>query len=76
MNKTTKDLLIDLAMAVSMILFVLLLMTAILDAVYPHSANAMEPGVNKQAVHLPTICKEFYNDGTDQWQRCMLVEKR
>jgi hypothetical protein len=28
------------------------------------------------SVHLPSKCKEYYNSGTDEWSKCMLVEAK
>lgn len=32
-----------------------------------------EPVPLEERIHLPTKCKEFYNDGTDRWIECMGV---
>ena len=66
----------DILLAIGMCLFILLLFAAILDAVYPNGDDAIERGVEAREFHLPSKCKEYYNTGTDEWQRCMLVEKR
>ena len=41
----------------------------ILEQAHPE----VEPMTVTERVHLPTKCKEFYNDGTDRWVECMGV---
>lgn len=34
------------------------------------------PSPRRKTRHLPSICAEYYNDGTERWINCMGVEKK
>jgi len=76
MNTITKQLIEDVLTLAVIVCLLAMTTIAILDATYPNVPDAMEPQATKAKVHLPSICKEYYDSSTDEWQRCMLVEKR
>jgi len=42
--------------------------------VYPDdSRSPIADEIKVEHTHLPTVCREFYNDGTGRWAKCMGV---
>jgi hypothetical protein len=76
MSPIGRQLCYDAAILVFTMVFTALFTIAVLDAVYP--PNVLERGVKttRNAIHLPTKCKEYYSLGTDEWNKCMGVEKK
>jgi sensor domain CHASE-containing protein len=76
MNRLTKQVIEDVLTLGVILCLTGMTVVAILDAVYPNVPAAMEREAIESRVHLPSKCREFYNTSTDEWQRCMMVEKR
>ena len=76
MNRISKQLIEDVLTFGVIVCLTAMTTIAILNAVYPKEPAAMEREAIEPRVHLPSKCNEFYNTGTDEWQRCMMVEKR
>lgn len=60
--------------------FVILLFVSLAFAVVKTAKeieNIVEENHERQERrHLPTECREYYNDGTDRWIKCMNVEHK
>jgi cell division protein FtsL len=58
------------------ILLFLSLSIAVIKTAYSIQENVDNSIKERQRTHLPTKCSEYYDNGTEEWQECMLVEKK
>ena len=56
----------------SVIFVLVLLMLLIIDVVSQEPCPQAMP----EKTHLPSLCKQYYNDGTDAWIECMGVGRK
>lgn len=63
-----------------MILFLIIFFTSLSYAVIKTAGevrkNVTQEVKGRQVEHLPSVCQQYYNNGTDQWIECMGVGRK